>query len=146
MPKPASKRFDTRIPTELYEAFHEAAKKRGGTPSAAAREAIREWVDRERVWSQRDDLEERIAATMTRVMKDIVLVRNDIHVQMAFFDAYMRSYFLHTPPVPREALDAAAAAAQDRYEKLLKQVPQLLQDGGGFADLLADETSGGKAR
>lgn len=126
-----------RVPQALYDAFERAAQERGGTVSAAGREAIREWIDRERVWKERDDLEARIAATMSRVMKDTLLVRNDMHLLMAFFDAFLRSYYLHTPPVPRDAIDAASVSAHDRYEKLMKQIPSLLQEGSGIS-MLAD--------
>jgi hypothetical protein len=54
---------------------------------------------------------------------------------MAFFDRFVRSYLVHTPPVPPEAIDAQAAAARDRYHKLMRDIPSALQNGEGLTAL-----------
>ncbi len=108
--------------------------------SAFVREAIRDHLEADRRQGQLDRLEERVAATMGRTAKDVRVVRNDLHVVMAMVDCLVRTYLVHTPPVPSDALRAAAVAGDIRYEKFQKQLAAALQGGTGFFDDLAQLT------
>ncbi len=59
-------------------------------------------------------------------------MQNELHVAMAFLDMLARTYLFHTPPVPEDAIDAQAASAEQRYRKLIEQLPLSLQSGGGL--------------
>ena len=60
---------------------------------------------------------------------------DDLQIIMAFFDLFMRSYYVQTPTVPPEAFEGAAASAKLRYENLLRQLPKVLQGATGLASL-----------
>ena len=62
-------------------------------------------------------------------------LRNELQILMAFFDLFVRSCYVHTPTVPPEAVEGAAASAMLRYENLLRQLPNVLQGATGLAGL-----------
>lgn len=130
-----------RLPLDLEEKLVAIAKERGGTVQAAIREAVRDYVNRESLIAERDALEARIAGTLSRTRKDIGLVRNEVHVLMALVDRFIRSYLLHTPPVPADAMDAQAATASDRYQKLMREIPAALQNGDALSAFFASDAS-----
>ncbi|MDI9239451.1 hypothetical protein QLQ15_11105 [Lysobacter sp. LF1] len=128
-----------RLPPELEAQAEALARSRGHTFSTVMRDALREHLDRERQLDEMAALERRLVGSMTRVMKDVRIVRNDVHLTMAFINTLAESYLLHTPPLPDEAVDVAAASATDRYRKFLKRVVSNLQGGEGLWSELQNE-------
>jgi hypothetical protein len=51
---------------------------------------------------------------------------------MAFFDLFARSYYVHAPSVPPEAVGAAATTAKLRCQRLLRQRPDVLPGASGL--------------
>jgi hypothetical protein len=49
-----------------------------------------------------------------------------LQIIMAFFDLFVRSYYVHAPTVPLEAFEGAADSAKLRNENLLRQLPKVL--------------------
>lgn len=131
--------YPVRLPEDLDAKLTELVQERGGSKQAAIREAVRDYINREALIAERDALEARIAGSLSRTRKDIGLVRNELHVLMAFVDRFVRSYLLHTPPVPAEAMDAQAATASDRYQKLMREIPTALQNGDSLSAFLAGD-------
>ncbi|MCD0253096.1 hypothetical protein JWH16_04405 [Xanthomonas campestris pv. campestris] len=109
------------------------------TFTAFTREALRDRVEAERRRDEADSLEARFVATMQRTQQDVRLVRNDVHVVMAYVDSLVRSFLLHTPPVPPEAVKAAAAAGDQRYARFMKNVRDALQGGAGLFEQIDEE-------
>ena len=131
----ATSQISVRLDDGMLQKLEALLAERGGTRAAAVREAVRDWLQEERRRDEQDHLEARIAGSLSRTRKEISLVRNDVHVLMAFFDRFVRSYLVHTPPVPSEAIDAQAATASERYHKLMCDIPSALQNGEGLAAL-----------
>lgn len=126
-------KLSVRIPDHLSHQLEDAVDERGviGARTDIVCEALAQYFKANAERDSRDEMEARIAATLTRVLKDVMQGRNEVQLLTAMFDCFLRSYFIHTPPVPREALDASVAAAQHRYERLIRQVPEVMQGGGG---------------
>ena len=131
----ATSQISVRLDDRMLQKLEALLAERGGTRAAAVREAVRDWLQEERRRDEHDHLEARIAGSLSRTRKEISLVRNDVHVLMAFFDRFVRSYLVHTPPVPSEALDAQAVTANERYHKLMRDIPSALQNGEGLTAL-----------
>ncbi|WP_305805952.1 hypothetical protein [Stenotrophomonas sp. YIM B06876] len=126
-----------RVSDELHAQAINAAKERGMTPAAYQREALRAYLKQ---GEQKDDiehLEARFVATLGRLSKDIRIARNDVHVCIAFIDTFARSYLLHTPPIPPEAVQASAAAADVRYDRFLREVAKGLHGDTGLFERMA---------
>lgn len=126
-------KLSVRIPDHLSHRLEDAVDERGviGARTDIVCEALAHYFKANAERDSRDEMEARIAATLTRVLKDVMQGRNEVQLLTAMFDCFLRAYFMHTPPVPREAIDASVAAAQDRYARLIRQVPEVMQGGGG---------------
>lgn len=133
-------KFSTRIPTELHAQLDAAAAERGGSGAKTAIlvEALKAYFRSADEAVRRDEMEARVAATLNGVRKDIALVRNESQIGIALLDSFIRTYLVHTPPVPREAVEDAAVSAQDRYEKLMRRTPELLQGDNSILTKLAE--------
>lgn len=136
----SSIKFSTRIPIELHAQLEAAAADRGGSGAKTAIlvEALKAYFRGVDESARRDEMEARVAATLNGVRKDIALVRNESQIGIALLDSFIRTYLVHTPPVPREAVDEAAVSAQDRYEKVMRRIPDLLQGDSGILTKLAE--------
>jgi metal-responsive CopG/Arc/MetJ family transcriptional regulator len=136
-----SKPFSVRLPEDLESRLDAFIAERGSAVNKGLvlREALKDYLDDESQKQERDEMEARIAATMSRVLKEIRVARNETHVLMAMFDSFIRSYMFHTAPVPEDAFKAQAVSAEQRYRKVMDQVPTLLQGGAlsGLADVFS---------
>ena len=100
----------------------EVATKQGGfsNPSAFIRAAIeRELAGRE---SGVDAAEERIAASLDRVMREIRGVRLGQHALFAFIDSLVKTLLTCLAEPPTEAYEQAIARGKFRYDRFLKSV------------------------
>lgn len=134
-----------RLPDELAEAVEALSKERGMTFSALVREALRGYLDEAKRQEKAEQLEARLAASMGRVRKDVRTTRGDVHVVLAYLDCLIRSFLMHTPPVPPEAIKAAAAAADPRYARFMDNVAKSLQGETGLFDRLSEFADDGPA-
>jgi len=126
-----------RVPDHLVSRMTEAAKRRGITLAAWQRDAFRAYLDDEARGEQMDRLEARLVATLNRVGRDTRLARNDTQMAIAMLDTFVRLFLLHTPPIPREAVRASAAAADERHEKYVRNFIATLQGDTGLIERLA---------
>lgn len=98
----------------------ERAAKAGGylNPAAFMRAAIeRELAGRE---SGVDAAEERIAASLDRIVRGVEGIRLGQQALFAFVDALVKTLLTCVPEPPREAYDQAVARGKTRYTRFLK--------------------------
>lgn len=127
-----------RIPDALAEQLDQAAKSRGLTVSAYVREALRLQLDEATRDEKLAALEDRVAASLNRMSRDLKNSRQDVQMLIAMLDKFVRQYLLHTPPVPAEAVKAAAASADDRHEKWVRGFLAEIQGPEGMVARLRD--------
>jgi hypothetical protein len=120
---------------ELIEAIEKAGKDRG-SQSVVFREALKLYFRTDQIAQELAGFERRMAAAYREQDRQMRRLRNELQILMAFFDLFVRSYYVHTPTVPAEAVEGAAASAKLRYENLLRQLPKVLQGStAGLAGL-----------
>jgi hypothetical protein len=110
-------RYDAELNNRI-----EAATKQGGfsCSSAFIRAAIeRELAGRE---SGVDVAEQRIAASLDRMAREIRNLRLGQHVLFAFVDVLAKTFLTCVPEPPREVHDQAVARGKARYDRFLKSV------------------------
>lgn len=117
--------------SELRGAIEALAKEREWSISDVYKEAVKEYLGKDRLRQEFGEFEKRIAASYRAMTKEQRRIRNDLEIFMAMFDLFIRSYFVHTPSVPPEAVEFAAADGWQRYEKLISQLPEMMRSGGG---------------
>ena len=111
----------TRLEPELDRRI-EIATKQGGfsNPSAFIRAAIeRELAGRE---SGVDAAEERIAASLDRVGREIRSVKLGQQALFAFMDSLVKTLLTCLAEPPRDVYDQAVARGKLRYDRFLKSV------------------------
>jgi hypothetical protein len=110
-----------RYDAELDKRIEAAAKKGGfSSPSAFMREAIeRELAGRE---SGVDAAEQRIAASLDRMAREIRNLRIGQQALFAFVDVLAKTFLTCVPEPPRDAQDQAVARGKMRYDRFLKSV------------------------
>jgi hypothetical protein len=110
-------RYDAELNSRI-----EAATKQGGflCGSAFIRAAIeRELAGRE---SGVDEAEERIAASLDRMAREIHNLRLGQQALFAFVDVLAKTLLTCVPEPPRDAHDQAVARGKARYDRFLKSV------------------------
>jgi len=125
----------------LTEKIESTAHERGWSISEVYREAIKDFFDKECLREEFVNYKDMTEASFNEVSKQITHLRNDIQVMMAFFDLFTKSYYLHTPAVLSDATDTdiAIVNAKQRYEKLIKQLPEAIQGQEGIFQALITE-------
>lgn len=136
--KPPTVQRTIRFPGAADAELERLAGARGTAVAVIVKEAVRQYLDRERQHDALEGIEARLVATMTRVLRELRVVRNDQHLTMAFVDTLAQTFLLHTPPIPPEAVEAAAASATERHGKYTRAVVGQLQGSDGLWHELAD--------
>ena len=110
-----------RYDAELNNRIEAAAKKGGFSCSSAfMRVAIeRELAGRE---SDVDAAEQRIAASLDRMAREIRNLRLGQQALFAFVDVLAKTFLTCVPEPPRDVHDQAVARGKARYDKFLKSV------------------------
>jgi Arc/MetJ-type ribon-helix-helix transcriptional regulator len=111
----------TRLEPELNNRLERATKEGGfANPSAFIRAAIqRELAGRE---SGVDAAEERIAASLDRLAREIRGVKLGQQALFAFVDSLVKTLLTCMAEPPRDAYDQAVARGRVRYDRFLKSV------------------------
>lgn len=126
-----------RIASALYARVITRAKEDGVSITRVINEALKDYLAEADHAESLDQLEARIAATLMRASKDTRQLRNDMQINMAIMDTFMRLYLLHTPPLSVEALGAAEADAARRYAKVQQATVEALRDGATLQSVIA---------
>src|SRR5215475_1885132 len=108
-------RFSDRVLKEVYTVW----RTRGfASPTAFIRYAVKQEL------SERQEgltgSEERIAATLTQVRKDVFRVRRGQRALFAYVDTLAKALLTCVPEPPADARPRAVACAKERYERLIK--------------------------
>lgn len=121
MPKRKVRIRAARFDLEFDKRMEQATRERGfSNPSAFIRAAIeRELAGRE---SGIDAAEERIAASLDRVAREIRAVRLGQQALFAFVDTLVKTLLTCLAEPPRDAYDQAVARGKIRYDRFLKSV------------------------
>lgn len=128
--------------TALVEGIEVIVKAKGWSMSDVFREAVRLYLRQNAISSELAEFERRQAASFREHGRQMRQLRTDLQILMAFFDLFARSYYVHTPPVPPEAVDASATSAKLRYERLLRQLPGMFQGATGLINVSANLDTG----
>lgn len=127
-----------RFPGAIDGELEQLARGRGTPVAVIVKDAVRQYLDRDRQSNLLEGVEERLVATMTRVLRELRVMRNDQHLTMAFVDTLAQTFLLHTPPLPPDAVEAAAASATVRHGKYTRAVVGQLQGSEGLWHELTD--------
>jgi Arc/MetJ-type ribon-helix-helix transcriptional regulator len=100
----------------------EAATKEGGFSSASA--FMRAAIERELAGRENgvDSAEQRIAASLDRMAREIRNLRLGQQALFAFVDVLAKTLLTCVPEPPRDAYDQAVARGKARYDRFLKSV------------------------
>ncbi len=112
-----------RLSESLRSRVEKAARKSGyASTSAFIRAALEERVsDREAALTE---TEQRIAASLDRLGKQLRGLGNGQQAQFALTDALARLFLICVPEPPKDVFELAKAKAKGRYEKLLRGVAE----------------------
>ena len=113
--------WTVRLPEELAQGVRQAAEVRGfSSPRAFVREALRNELAGRKDASQ--DTEERLAATLERITRELRRLGTAQQAQFALTDALAKVVLVCLPEPPGEAIQQARSRAKLRYDKFLKTV------------------------
>ncbi len=125
-------RKTVRLPEHLARRVHQAAKERGHrSVSALIRAAIE--VDLSDRHDEVAAAENRIAASLDRVSREIRSIRSSQQALFAFVDALAKTILTCVPEPAGEAYDQAVARARFRYDRFVKSVGQGMVGEAGMA-------------
>ncbi len=110
-----------RLPEELADQIREQSKKRGFTTASAFMRAAIE-RDLSGPETTRDVTEERLAATVDRLVGELRRLRTGQQGLFAFLDALTKTVLTCLPEPSGEGHAQAVARAKARYERFLKSV------------------------
>jgi Arc/MetJ-type ribon-helix-helix transcriptional regulator len=110
-------RYDAKFHDQI-----ESAAKRGGFASRSA--FIRAAIERELAGRESgvDAAEQRIAATLDRMAREIRNLRLGQQALFAFVDVLAKTLLTCVPEPPKEVHDQAVARGKARYDRFLKSV------------------------
>jgi len=116
-------RVTVRFSKEEAALIAETAKERGYlSPSALIRASIRnELTGRE---SEISEAEQRIAATLERLSRDVFRTSRGQQALFAVLDTLVKTFLTCIPEPPRDGMSQSVARARDRYDRFVKSAGQ----------------------
>ena len=136
-----SARVAVRLTREDQPQVEEAAGNRGyASPSAFLRAAIRNELHGR---AELTGAEERIAAGIDRVSREIFRVDRGQQAMFALVDAFAKAILTCVPEPPPDARPQATARARERYDRLIKAAGQAMSGDARTAmeDLVSHGTN-----
>src|SRR5690349_17963080 len=118
-------KITVRLTSDEDKLVEQAARDRGYlNPSAFIRSAIRnEIAGRE---SEMTETEQRIAATLERLSRDIFRVNRGQQALFAVVDTLVKTFLTCIPEPPRDGMSQSIARARDRYDRFVKSAGQAM--------------------
>jgi Arc/MetJ-type ribon-helix-helix transcriptional regulator len=116
-----TKQHNVRLPPALAQAIERAVQERGYTSASAL---IRTAIQRElgHAHAATSDCEERIAAALNRLSRDLRRVHTAQMATFAFTDCLAKVFLTCVPEPPVDILEQAKSRAMRRYQKFLVSV------------------------
>src|SRR5690242_17921993 len=110
-----------RLSEETSKRIEEAAERGGfSSPTAFMRYAMEQQLgDRT---TQRDASDERFAATVEQLRRELVRVQRSQQALFAYLDTFSKTVLTCLPEPSADARSQAIARARERYDRLLKTV------------------------
>lgn len=124
-----------RCEDDFQQMIEEAAKARGWSVPDLFREAARQYIKGDEFHRMLVDFEKRQAGSFKSLHREVRRLRNDMQVLMTVQELFVKSYYMHTPPVPEDARPVAKAQAMERFEKLLRAIADTMQVGGSLSSI-----------
>lgn len=112
-------RINVRISKEEYERLEEIAKVTGvKNVSAVIRQAVRDLTKEKSVETALQGMEDRIAATLIRTLREVSRVREDSQLLIALIDQLVQFQLTATPEIFDK--ESATIAGNRRYSSFLE--------------------------
>ena len=126
-----------RVTDDLDKRIEAAVEERGlNSVAAFIRLAIQNELDRTETQRRVEALEERLAATLTRVSDEVRKLVNGQQAVIALIDSLSKVILTCVPEPEAAAFNRAVAIARDRYQKFLKSAASSMK--GDFMKSLTD--------
>ncbi len=126
-----------RVTDDLDKRIEAAVEERGlNSVAAFIRLAIQNELDRAETQRRVEALEERLAATLTRVSDEVRKLVNGQQAIIALVDSLSKVILTCVPEPEAAAFNRAVAIARDRYQKFLKSAASSMK--GDFMKSLTD--------
>ena len=114
-------RFDVRVTERLELGIRQEAKHRGyASPSAFVRAAIEHEIAGHRAADNLTGAEERIAATMEQLRREMHRLGRAQQALFAYVDSLAKVLLTCIPEPPQEVREQAIARARERHNRLVK--------------------------
>lgn len=99
--------------------------------SELVRDAIRAYDNQDQIKQALSGFEKRMAGSFRSLHKRLNQLESAQQINMAFLEVLMRTYYFHTPAVPKEAFSEAVASGERRIKKFMEDVAGMLTAGTG---------------
>ena len=130
-----------RISDQLDSRIRKAATERGfANPTLFLRASLEALVREKNVDGDRD-LEQRLAATLERIGRDLFRVQRAQQAHFAVTDTLIKTLLTCLPEPPADALAQAVARAKERYRRFVKSAGQNMvgDSSAAMRDLLGND-------
>jgi hypothetical protein len=127
MPRRRAERIQPYIAREVRQRLARHCAGLGLTESAVVNEALAQYLDGTSdasLWMRRQDLLDR---RVQRLARDVEILSQTVGM-------FLRIWFAHTPPLPKEARQSASQSGEQRYRLLLERVGVQFTEGKRFCD------------
>ncbi|AVS79988.1 hypothetical protein C8244_01830 [Paracidovorax avenae] len=111
-----------RCDADFQQALEEVAKARGWSVPGLFREAARQYIQGDELHQAMVDLERRQAGNFKALHNEVRRMRNEMQKLMTMQELFIKSYYMHTPPIPEDEKPGAKAQALVRWEKLARGI------------------------
>jgi hypothetical protein len=123
----------------LIEGYNKVQEETGWTDADIVREAIKEYIDRERLRDDIAAMDQRFGATVDRLIKMQRTMRSEMAVLVAFMHEFSGLYLFHTVEPPEDVREAAAADAARRHDIFIRRVERAWTGGNPLDELATAE-------
>ncbi len=111
-----------RCDDDFQQALEEVAKARGWSVPGLFREAARQYIQGDELHRAMVDLEKRQAGSFKTLHNEVRRMRSEMQELMTMHELFIKSYYMHTPPIPEDMKLEAKAQALERWEKLARGI------------------------
>src|SRR5215471_17706192 len=116
-------RMGIRLGVDEHRQIQEAVRRLEFTgPSALVRQAIHNELSGRNTAAK--DSEERVAATLERVLRDVARVTRGQQALFAVIDTLVKTFLTCVPDPPPDGMPQSVARARDRYARFVKSAGQ----------------------